>query len=122
MLEWAKASYSEGTTDDRMILTTLEYEGTYGGYNVFVMDNGTSLVIFADQRSLLKLVKDNLGSVFLIRLLLSSDSKYKYVCDMDNNEQRVVFTVSRAAVVVKGTEQENCKIFVRPDNQTIIIE
>jgi hypothetical protein len=121
MIEWTKASYGDGQVADRVAMTTLEWVETVGKYHVYSCDNGVKIVVFDDQKKLLELVNSNLGSVFLIKLLLPSNNKYKYSVEIDG-ENEDVFTLARAAVVIRGTRLDARKLIYSHNDGLILVE
>lgn len=121
MVNWVRASYSDNQVQDKIAMTTLEYVTTVGRYNIYSCDNGMNIVIFSDQMSLLDFVESHLGSVFLIRLLLPSNNKYKYTVKIGDYTEDV-FTLAKAAVAVEGTAEHPRKLIYSATEGLVVVE
>lgn len=105
MINWVKATYSSAQVQDKAYITTLDYVGTNGRYNVYQMVDGRHIVIFNNQGSLLDYVSNRAGSIFLVRFLHENDNKHSYKTEVDGLGEVTVLTLARVATLIQGTAE-----------------
>jgi hypothetical protein len=111
MLEWIKASYSDGQVQDKAMVCTLSFVETVGRYHIYKVDDlNLHLVVFHNQSELRDYMKENVHSVFAIKLLLEDNNKYMYQVEMGGTDLSV-YTIARACVLVPGTEENPTMVY-----------
>lgn len=120
-LKFIKADYKESQVSIKSHITTLTEKEKIGVYNLFKADNGgQTLVVFDDQPNVLRYIKANEGSVFLIRLLIPSNNKYCYPVDTEDGMVDAL-TVARITVLVPSTGEDGMKNVNITESQNIIV-
>ena len=118
-LMWARASYPKESIDLRSYITTMEFVGVSGVYNVYRLSDGTFVTTFNNQPSIRNYVDLNLGSIFLLRLLKSEDVKHSYPLVLDK-KLIVAYTIARIVVLVQGSEETPRKLHYNSDRLAYI--
>jgi hypothetical protein len=104
MLNWIKATYNNNEVDMKAYITTMEFVGMSGVYNVYKLSDDSFVTTFNNQPSVRNYVDLNLGSIFMIRFLNPDNGKYTYTIEL-NKKPTVVYTIARIVVLVQGSEE-----------------
>lgn len=122
MSNWARARYSERVIDDKVLLGTLEpvCESKFNAiYQVAGENPHQYVVVWKDQHQLTDLIRDNIGSVFGMKFLKKSNSKYSYDVKTPHGTVMAV-TLAEASVLVDGTEDDQRSLYVTSMGNVII--
>ena len=111
-MEFISSSYKQREISKKMYIDNLSYKGELKkGYHIFSCSiSGRDLVVFKDQKELLKFMLENCDGSHIIvyKLLTSKNNKYRYQLDMAHSEHEYVYTVACARVLDLGTSVDIC--------------